>query len=274
MATKGRRKQNKITGRARVQQMRIQLQKQAEKESRRKSRIPLWLRLLVAAAVILAMLLVLFRVRSFEASGNVRYTVEEIAEASGIAQGDGMLSVSRTQAAGKIIVELPYIRQVIVVKDLPGTVRFEVEECKAAAVVPSEYGNSWLISREGKLLEELDEDAETAYPVVTGAVLELPSPGDTAEFTDAARGEKAMAVIRAVSDAGLTGAVQTVSVDNLREVTLIYQDRIEVQLGTGEELAYQLQYMKKAVGELSATDTGVLDLSFSTGNQAVFRPMR
>lgn len=273
MATKGKRKQNKVTGRARVRQLRIQEQKQAEKESRRKSRVPLWGRAIIGVAVLLTVFLLLFRVRSFEAAGNARYTAEEIAEASGIELGDGMFGVSRTRAAGQIIVELPYVQQVVVVKDLPGTVRFEVEECTADVVIPSEYGSSWLVSREGKLLEKLDEDAKTEHPVIDGAVLELPSPGDDAAFTDETRGELAMEVLQEVCDSGLSTAVKTISVENLREITVVYQERVEVQLGDGSDLAYKLQYMKKALEELGAEATGVLDLSFSTGTKAVFHPM-
>ena len=44
---------------------------------------PTWAKMLVAVAVVLLFSLVFFRVRTFEVSGNVRYTAEEVAEASG-----------------------------------------------------------------------------------------------------------------------------------------------------------------------------------------------
>lgn len=266
----------------RREQQRIHLQKarlqqqetQQEKANWSRLSIPMWGRMLVAVAVVLLLMLVFFRVDQFEVSGNVRYTTEEVADASGVTQGDVLMGVSKTRAASRILTKLPYVRRVVVTKLLPGTIRFEVVEDTAAAVVSSEFGTAWLINDGGKLLEQADEAAETAYPVITGTVLMLPTAGDEAEYDDGAKGQMAMKILASLETLGLTGYVQEIGVEDLENVTVTYQERLEVQLGDGSDLDYKLQYMTQAASQLAATDRGILDLSFATGSQAVFHPVR
>lgn len=258
-----------------LQKVRLQ-QQESQKEKANWSRLsfPMWGRMLVAVAVVLLLMLVFFRVDRFEVSGNVRYTAEEVANASGITEGDVLMGVSKTRAASRVLTKLPYVRQVVVSKLLPGTIRFEVVEDTAAAVAVSEFGTGWLINDSGKLLETMDEVAETAYPVITGTALLLPTAGDTAEYDDSEKGQMAMKILTSLETLGLTGYVQEIGVEDLENVTVTYQERLEVQLGDGSDLDYKLQYMTQAASQLAATDRGVLDLSFAAGSQAVFHPVR
>lgn len=257
-----------------VQRLRLSRESQDSGEIWKKGGIPMWGRMLVSVAVILLFMLVFFRVDRFEVSGNVRYTQEEVAAASGITEGDVLMGVNKTQTAGKILTGLPYVQQVRISKALPGTVRFEIVECGADVAVRSDSGRIWLMTSEGKLLERLDEEAETAYPVIEGTALLLPVPGDEAVFDDLARGEAAMDVLEAVWAAGLESGIQKIDVSDLTQITVTYLERLEVQLGSGTDLAYKLQYMKAAAAQLDASDSGVLDLSFAAGSQAVFHPIR
>ncbi|MDE6591073.1 MAG: FtsQ-type POTRA domain-containing protein, partial [Oscillospiraceae bacterium] len=67
--------------------------------------------LIVAAAVVLACV-VFFRVNSVEVTGNVRYTTEEIIEASGITTGDNLVALSRSRVSAAICTQLPYVENV------------------------------------------------------------------------------------------------------------------------------------------------------------------
>ena len=108
--------------------------------------------LLVAAAVVLACV-GFFRVNDLEVSGNVRYTVEEIIEASGIETGDNLIVLSRSRVSAAICTKLPYVENVSIKKVLPDKVVLRVSERVAAASVESSEGR-WLISAQGKLLEQ------------------------------------------------------------------------------------------------------------------------
>ena len=50
-------------------------------------------------------------------------------------------------------------------------------------------------------------------------------------------------------------------------------DDLTVWLGDGGDGAYKLQYLLAVQKQLTAGKRGVLDLSFSSGEQAVFHPL-
>lgn len=234
---------------------------------------PTWVKMLIAVAVALLLMLVLFRVKTFEASGNVRYSVEEIAQASGITEGDFLMGVNKTSTASRLLVKLPYLKSVIIYKSLPGTVRFEVEECEAAVIGVSEFSTYWVMNGEGKLLEEIDAPKDTsAYPLISGTKLTLPAGGDMAVFDDEAKGKLALELVAAVKDTGLTGVSQ-INVEDTSDAFLLYEGRIEVHVGDGNDGEYKLQYLKAVLPQLGDDASGVLDLSFSTGEQAIFHPL-
>lgn len=260
--------------RAHLRRLRIEQHEQKENAANRKQGgLPMWGKTLIAVAVVFLFMLVFFRVRDFEVNGNIRYTAEEVADASGITVGDVLMGVNKTQAASRILTKLPYVEQVEISKVLPGTIQFTVQECQAAVAAESEFGVNWLMNLEGKLLEDLDEDAEIAYPLIKGTVLDLPTAGDLAVFDDAERGALAMRVVQEIQEAELSSLIRSVDVTDLDQVSLNYEGLIEVRLGDGSDLAYKLQYMKAAIEKLSSDARGALDLSFTSGSQAVFHPL-
>lgn len=234
---------------------------------------PTWAKMLVAVAVVLLLMLVLFRVRTIEVAGNVRYTEEEIAEASGLGEGDILMGVNKTSTASRLLVNLPYLKQVVIEKALPGTIRLVVEECTAQGMAVSDYGTYWLINQEGKLLEEVErpqDEAQSAYPLINGVYLTMPFGGEMAQFGDKEKGKLALTLLNQVEAAGLTGKISEINLENT--VYLIYENRIEVRLGDGSDGAYKLEYLKAVVGQLGETQRGALDLSFATGETAIFHP--
>lgn len=251
-----------------------QLTQQETRNNLRESSFPMWGKMLISVAVVLLLLVVLFRVDTFEVEGNVRYSAEEVAEASGITVGDVLMGVNKTQTASRILAGLPYVETVTISKRLPGTVRFEVTECSAAGQARSHTGIIWLMTREGELLERLDEAPDSAYPEIVGTQLDVPISGDAAVFDDPLRGKTGLEILAAVCDAGLSDVVTKIDVEELSQVTVWYEDRLEVQLGDGSDIAYKLQYMVEAAKKIGEADMGVLDLSFESGTQGVFHPVR
>ena len=93
------------------------------------SRNRLILRLVTVAAVVVALLLgisVFFKVENHSISGCDKYSAEQIWEASGIRDGENLLTIGIPQAAARIMEELPYIESVRIGIKLPNTVYIEV----------------------------------------------------------------------------------------------------------------------------------------------------
>lgn len=242
----------------------------------RRGRFPMWAKMLVAVAVVLLFSLVFFRVKTFEVSGNVRYSQEEVAEASGVTQGDILMAVNKVRAASRILTKLPYVEQVEISKEMPGTIRIDVVECSALVMAQSEFSASWLLSSSGKLLEKLsntDSTGTSGYPLIKGTVLTLPTSGGQAEFDDAEKGKLAMELAQEIQDAGLSNSITEINVSDLTNVKLQYGSNLRVELGDGSDGAYKLKYLQAVLPQLSGDSRGVLDLSFAQGEQAVFHPL-
>ena len=260
----------------RAQIRRLRMQQQANQDGSEhwgKKGLPMWARTLIAVSVVLLLILVFFRVDKIEVSGNVHYTPEEVADASGITLGDVLMGVNKTRAASRILVKLPYIQQVEVAKVLPGTVRFNIVECEAVAAAESEFGVCWLFNRDGKLLEALENEEETAYPLIQGTVLVLPNAGDPVVYEDTERGAQATEILNEILNAGLQEQIGLIDVTDESQIILSYDDRIEVRIGDITDVGYKLQYMILAMEKLGTDARGMLDLSFSEGPQAFFHPL-
>ena len=108
--------------------------------------------LLICGALAAAMT-VFFKVEEVSVSGNSRYTAQEVVEASGVALGDNLYLLNKDEIVARLTRELPYLSQVRIRRQLPSTLTVEVTETQAAAAVES-GGTVWLISGQGKLLEQ------------------------------------------------------------------------------------------------------------------------
>ena len=128
--------------------------------------------LLIAGAVVAA-LTVFFKVQSITVSGNARYTSEEVVAASGIEIEDNLFLLNKYSAAQAIFEKLPYVEEATISRALPDTIVITVRECAAAAGVVTPEGY-WLISENGKLLEQTDT-LPSGCPSITGVEPESPA---------------------------------------------------------------------------------------------------
>ena len=244
--------------------------------NRLRKRLPVWARLCILAVLLLLLSTFCFRVRNIEVSGNQRYTTEQITETCGFSTGDQLLTLNRTQAAARLLVKLPFLQQVCIHRRLPGTVVIEVAESTASAVVLSDYGTWWMISSDGKLLQEIDdEDPDfSSYPLLTGTEVTLPVSGDLAEYQDTATADILYKVLDGVLACGMQTTVETIDASDLSSVTVLYDNRLTVELGDASDAEYKLLYFLAVLDSLPADASGVVDVSFTSAleEQAIFHP--
>ena len=123
---------------------------------------------------------VFFRVNAVEVSGSVRYTGQEVADASGIELGSNLIALPKRKIAAAIRTSLPYVETVSIRRVLPDRVLITVTERTAAASVDSNDGR-WLISSRGKLLERAGDQKVVS---VTGLRAVAPYAGGTLQVED------------------------------------------------------------------------------------------
>lgn len=254
------------------------------------SRNRLILHLATVAAVVFAFVLCLslfFKVEIIEISGADRYTAWDIEQASGIEQGDNLLTFGRTKAAGKIISALPYVKEARVGIKLPNTVKIEVVEVEITYSVEGIDGQWWLISSDGKVVDKVSDGNKTPYAKVEGVKLENVQIGHTAKAwqdpqppTDAQGNQVPVTItaaqrLQAVVDLagfleanGIIGKIESIDVTYLTDIQMWYGDRFQIVLGGTDQMSLKIANMKAALEQVFY-DEGILDLR--DPNEIIFR---
>ena len=244
------------------------------------------LQLLTIAAVALAIAIgisIFFKVDTVSISGMETYSYETLREASGIQDGDSLLFFSRAEVSGKIMQKLPYVKSVRIGISLPGTVHIVIEEVTVTYAVADNAGAWWLISAEGKVLEQVDMETAQDQTVIQGVVLLSPEVGaqaqaapqhadDSNAVNAADRLAAALLILQGLEKNELLGEFALVDVSNPYDLQLWYKDANNgdeylFKLGDNQDLIQKLSVVKGCLPQIVADyPSGMLDVS-QLGNE-------
>jgi len=254
----------------------------------------LLLELTIVAAVVLAVVMglsIFFKVKYITVSGAQVYSEWSIREASGIQEGDNLLTFSKARAYARIQAARPYVEKVRIGIKLPNTVNIHVEEIDVVYAVKSN-GLWWLINSEGKVVEQASEGVDGNYTKILGVELDNPVAGEMAvpleeaptqtdeagetvpvTVTAAQRFTAILTILDSLERNDVVGEAASVDVTSLSRIELWYGTRYQVNLGDSQNLDYKISYMKAAIDKISEYQTGKLDVSFTTWkDKAGFEP--
>lgn len=257
------------------------------------------LQLMTVLAVVLALVLgmsIFFKVEVIEVSGAEVYTEWAVAQASGIEVGDRLLTFSRPRATGKIYAELPYVNHVRYGIKLPNTVIIDIDEVDVVYAIESSDGTYYLMSSQGKIVEQTTGGNADNYTKIKGVTLAEPVIGQqaraaeeivpteegtvpTAEMepialvTNATRLATALTILQSLERNGIVGEASMVDVSDLDHMRLDYGTRFEVNLGGTNNIDFKIAAMRDTINQLAEYQTGELDVSFTIReDQVIYTP--
>lgn len=255
------------------------------------SRDRLLIQLLTVTAVVAALVLgmsVFFKVKTITVAGAETYSAWAIREASGISEGDSLLTFSKPKASAQIQASLSYVDDVRIGIKLPDTVIIYIEEMDVAYAVESTQGDWWLINSEGRVVEQTTANAAKNHTQVLGVLLEDPQVGNTAiaanevpqetlssgepvpvSVTGEQRLSSCLQILKALEANDIVGEAASVDVSSLEDITLWYGSRYEVLLGDTAKMEYKIACMNDAILQMSDYQSGILDVSFITWTDQV-----
>lgn len=259
------------------------------------SRSRLLLQLTTVVAVVLALtfgLSIFFKVEKVVVYGAEKYDAWTVKEASGIQEGDNLLSFGEIKAVGKIQAALPYVKDVRIGIKLPDTVNIVIEELDVAYSVQDGANRWWLITADGKVVDQVDVATADGYTKILGVQIADPVAGQQAsgwehqvDSTDPTaetviitvsaqeRLNTALSILQYLEDNSIMGLVATVDVEDLADIELWYGQQYQVRLGDSSQLSYKIRCMCEAVAQLKDYDTGLLDISFMLiQDQVIYEP--
>lgn len=253
------------------------------------------LHLATVVAVVLAVVLgmaIFFKVKNVAVSGMEKYTAWEIREASGINDGENLLTISEPRISGRIRTLLPYVDKVRVGIKLPDTVNIEIVELDVVYAIEAAGGDWWLMDANGKVVEKTDSSAAKGYTRILGVRLEAPTVGDQAvaaepvsETTDettptvpvtvreSERLSTVLTILQYLEDFGVIGQAASLNVSDMGAIELWYGSSYQVNLGDTTQLGRKVESMTKAIAQEKNYLSGKLDVSFTTWpNQVAYSP--
>ena len=236
--------------------------------------------LAVVAAIVLA-LVIFFRIRHIDVIGNSYYTAEEITAASGIELEDNLLTLSKASVAARIRADLRYVNEVQIKRSLPNRVVITVSEFDVTYAIRDEIGQWWLISREGRVMEQTDAQEAKEHMQVQGLAIQTPKLGGyiqpvTPEGADlaeiAAKKEAVVTMLTLLEDSPFAKNIVTLDVGTSYDINLWYGTQYQIKLGNTEQIDYKMQYLQGVLEQLEAYQSGVIDLTFTVDQRAHFQP--
>ncbi len=242
------------------------------------------LHLVTVVAVVLALLFgmsIFFKVEHVTVAGNVKYTEWDIREASGIQNGENLLTISEAKLSGNIRSKLPYVEKVRIGIKLPDTVKIEIKELDVVYAAESSDGAWWLIRADGGVVEKVSAADAALHTTIVGITLENPvvgekavayqrpaetlESGETVPVTVLASQQldAVISILQFLEGNRIIGDIASLDVSDLANIEMWYGQRYQILLGDTTQLSYKVSLVKTAIDSMESYDSGVLDASLT-----------
>ena len=252
----------------------------------------------LVAALVTAILLgvsVFFKVEKIVVYGNESYEAWTIRDASGIGEGENLLTFGAAAACDQILDELPMVEKVRIGVSLPGTVKIYVTEYAVTYSMEAEDGTWWLVASDGSVVDKISAGKASAHTVIKGVQLSGPKVGGEAcaaepepEMGTNAAGEQielpvittgadrlkaARTVMASLELCDVLGEAASIDVSQTGDMRLWYGERFEVLLGGTKNMDKKIAWMASTIDQLEDYQSGTLDVTFTARpDQAIFTP--
>ena len=244
--------------------------------------------ILTVAGIILS-LTVFFNIRTIEVTGSDLYTTEDVLPILGAEKGDNLLRIKTSQLRDNVFANFLQADEVKVRRVFPSTLWVEVTDGVSEVQMES-AGNYYSISGGGRVLKIASSPEKGNGIVLLGVDLADMKVGDflADKKTDTTGTEEGKAAAEAFShqlqtvkslfsameEAQVTG-ITAVDVSDELKLTVYWENRVQVVLGSFSELSYKLRLCKAILEDptrIASDARGVLDAETASSAGVFFRP--
>lgn len=226
-----------------------------------------------------------FRVETFDHTTPADtgiYTEDDIIAALGIETGTNLFGFSATEKTVQLQAQFPYLDNVAVGVQLPGTVVIQVQP--ATERFACAYVGGWVVLSDSLKILRVDGAQPEGLTVLACSLPadfnpiagQFVSPQSynsllegepaTAETSQQTATDVLMQLLEDLEAEGLQDGVTQIDVTDLSQIQFTYQDRIQVVVGNSNRMDYKVRLAAVAILDpdkgLSASDKGTLDVSY------------
>lgn len=162
-------------------------------------------------------------------------------------EGTSLLQVDQ-ETIERRLEKLPHVHLLGYDRAFPNGLRVHVSVERPAAVL-RRGSERWLVSAEGRVLKPLVRRLRRPLPVVWLERTDEPEVGSILRAAEPARAVRTVAEIRAAAP-GLGRRVWYMKVGEAGTTTAVLDDRFEIRLGSGNDLALKLEVARRVLARL------------------------
>ena len=221
---------------------------------------------IIAVVIIVGIILsltVLFKTEKIEVKGNKYYDENIIIQLSGLNKGDNIFTSSMFADTSRITQTLPYIKSAHVSFNIPNGLVITIEN--QAPYYSLRSGKDYfLISKDNRILEKVSKKPDKLM-FIEAPKLKSTEAGDYAEFFKE-RYTNALDDIIASLKKNNINDITAISVKNINDITITYDNRIVVKIGLPDGIDYKIRtaftiISKKLDPHNTRTIMGILNVS-------------
>ena len=181
---------------------------------------------------------VLFKTEHIEVKGNKYYEDSMIIDLSGVQKGDNIFSATLFANTDKVTKTLPYIKDASIGFSIPDGLIITVHNREPYYSLKS-GDDYFLVSEENRILEKIDEKPK-GLMFIEAPKLKNADVGGYVKF-DKERYTKAVEEIISCLHKNGYEDITGISVKNINDITITYDNRIVIKLGLPDDLDYKIR---------------------------------
>ncbi len=213
----------------------------------------------------------LFSVKTIVVDGSSHYGYTQILEAGEVSEGELIFFVSENKLNTVLTDQFAYVRSVRLEKEYPGTLVITIEEEEPEFYFEMQ-GEFFLLSRELKVLERFASSAKLLeiapnarfilIPEVSRAVVCKPL-----EFVLESKSRHTDEALDMLVSSRIYEGLTAIDFSNRFDMKLIYEDRLEICLGSFEDFAYKLDLALGMIHAYSDEAFGSMEIIYDSDGE-------
>ncbi len=223
--------------------------------------------ILVIAAMAFTLTSPLFNINEIQVENNKILSKEKIISLSGLSNDQNIFRFLKSDVEQRIK-EDPYVQNVKISRNLPNTVKIEVEERNRDFSLKflNEYA---YINNQGYILEISEDSLE--LPIIQGAetVEENIVPGNRLDKKDLKKLEVAIQIMTIAKENDMYNKIKAIDISDKNEYILYLKEKKTAYLGNSSNLNTKILYVKKIM-ELESKNEGTIFVNGDFTNK--FKP--
>ena len=230
---------------------------------KRKRVIRVYMQIIFTVVFLIMLILsltIFFNIEKITVTGDGQFDEAEIITASGLEYGENMFLTKMSRHAEQIMQDDVYREACEIKRKLPTGIEISVTVCQPLACLEAE--NDYLImSTTGKIFDRSDTPVPELYLIKGSEPVYDLEPGMMFESADDEGKLNAMLSVCNAMKSRNTEKVSYIDITDRYNIKYLFDDRVEVRLGSVNELEYKLKFTEIILSEKIGSKTeGVLTM--------------